>query len=299
MIELLQRLCRSSRILALMAFCVFVWVVSNGGLSAWSQQAEVQLDTDTPERRQLDFANGWLVRGNNVQAAREYEKFLEKHPNSEYLPEVHYRLGEAYYLLNQYAKAGEILEKALPLQTDLLKRQRALYRLGEVQYHLKKYQASIDNLEKVLAGNPPGEMAEASLFYRGMSAISLDLLDPAVQSFEKIASQYAEGKFYFFSAYQLGKLYQKRSRYTKSLEAYQKIIESQDDKARLPGEWMVAESLFHQGEILYEQKQFEKAIETLRRIRGIGFVELTQRDIVRHRLVQKIVQAYKKRAKAD
>jgi len=36
------------------------------------------------------------------------------------------------------------------------------------------------------------------------------------------------------------------------------------------------------------------AIETLRRIRGIGFVELTQRDIVRHRLVQKIVLAYKK-----
>lgn len=36
------------------------------------------------------------------------------------------------------------------------------------------------------------------------------------------------------------------------------------------------------------------AIETLRRIRGIGFVELTQTDIVRHRLVQKIVLAYKK-----
>ena len=42
-----------------------------------------------------------------------------------------------------------------------------------------------------------------------------------------------------------------------------------------------------------------EAIETLRRIRGIGFVELTQRDIVRHRLVQKIVRAYKKKAKAD
>jgi phosphate starvation-inducible PhoH-like protein len=42
-----------------------------------------------------------------------------------------------------------------------------------------------------------------------------------------------------------------------------------------------------------------EAIETLRRIRGIGYVELTQKDIVRHRLVQNIVQAYKKREKAD
>jgi phosphate starvation-inducible PhoH-like protein len=41
-----------------------------------------------------------------------------------------------------------------------------------------------------------------------------------------------------------------------------------------------------------------EAIETLHRIKGIGTVELTQMDIVRHRLVQNIVRAYKKRSKA-
>jgi phosphate starvation-inducible PhoH-like protein len=42
-----------------------------------------------------------------------------------------------------------------------------------------------------------------------------------------------------------------------------------------------------------------EAIETLRRIKGIGYTELNRTDIVRHRLVQKIVQAYKKRQKVD
>ena len=37
-----------------------------------------------------------------------------------------------------------------------------------------------------------------------------------------------------------------------------------------------------------------EAIEMLRQIKGIGVVELTQGDIVRHHLVQDIVQAYKK-----
>ena len=37
-----------------------------------------------------------------------------------------------------------------------------------------------------------------------------------------------------------------------------------------------------------------EATEILRRIKGIGVVELTQRDIVRHRLVQNIVRAYRK-----
>lgn len=40
-----------------------------------------------------------------------------------------------------------------------------------------------------------------------------------------------------------------------------------------------------------------EAIEILRRIKGIGCVELTQQDIVRHRLVQNIVRAYKKKTK--
>ncbi len=37
------------------------------------------------------------------------------------------------------------------------------------------------------------------------------------------------------------------------------------------------------------------AIGLLRRIKGIGFTQLSQKDIVRHRLVQNIVQAYKKK----
>lgn len=40
-----------------------------------------------------------------------------------------------------------------------------------------------------------------------------------------------------------------------------------------------------------------EAMETLKRTKGIGTVELTQQDIVRHRLVQNIVRAYKKKGK--
>ncbi len=42
-----------------------------------------------------------------------------------------------------------------------------------------------------------------------------------------------------------------------------------------------------------------EAIETLRRVKGIGVVELNQVDIVRHRLVQNIVRAYKKKQDAQ
>jgi phosphate starvation-inducible PhoH-like protein len=41
-----------------------------------------------------------------------------------------------------------------------------------------------------------------------------------------------------------------------------------------------------------------EAIKTLKRIKGIASVELTRRDIVRHRLVQNIVRAYRKKSDA-
>ncbi len=42
-----------------------------------------------------------------------------------------------------------------------------------------------------------------------------------------------------------------------------------------------------------------EAIRTLRKIKGIGYVELSRTDIVRHKLVQKIVQAYNNKHKTD
>jgi phosphate starvation-inducible PhoH-like protein len=41
-----------------------------------------------------------------------------------------------------------------------------------------------------------------------------------------------------------------------------------------------------------------EAIARLRRIKGIGYVELVQKDIVRHKLVQNIVRAYGKKVKS-
>jgi len=42
-----------------------------------------------------------------------------------------------------------------------------------------------------------------------------------------------------------------------------------------------------------------EAIETLKGIKGIGYVKLSRQDIVRHRLVQNIVQAYGKKTKIE
>ena len=65
------------------------------------------------------------------------------------------------------------------------------------------------------------------------------------------------------------------------------------------GSKMIITGDITQIDLATEQKSgMVEAMQILRRIKGIGSVELTQTDIVRHRLVQNIVRAYKKKAKA-
>ena len=65
------------------------------------------------------------------------------------------------------------------------------------------------------------------------------------------------------------------------------------------GSKMIITGDITQIDLATEQKSgMVEAMEILRRIKGIGSVELTQKDIVRHRLVQNIVRAYKKKVKA-
>ena len=40
------------------------------------------------------------------------------------------------------------------------------------------------------------------------------------------------------------------------------------------------------------------AVDTLKKIKGIGFIELNKSDVMRHKLVGKIINAYEKKALA-
>ena len=62
------------------------------------------------------------------------------------------------------------------------------------------------------------------------------------------------------------------------------------------GSKMIITGDITQIDLPHDQKSgLVEAMETLKRIKGIGSVQLTQSDIVRHRLVQNIVRAYKKK----
>lgn len=218
---------------------------------------------DEAEVRQLDFANGWLLRGNYEQAAREYEKFLQDYPDSNNKSLALYRLGESYYLLKDYEKAATVLEQALALLTDYEKRKTAQYRLGEVKYHLRRFQASLDLLGNVLVSGPGPEVAEAAIYYRGKDFLELDMKDEARTALQQLLDEHSDGNFIYFAAYELGQLYREKDQFDKAVAMYNLIEEATPGNPKLPGAWILPEAHYREGEILYAQEKYAQATDVL------------------------------------
>lgn len=231
---------------------------------------------DELEARQLDFANGWLLRGNYTQAAREYEKFIQTYPNSQEIATAWWRLGETFYLLKDFPKAKESLDKALPLLTDYDRRRHTQLRLGEAAYHLGNHSGSVELLSTVLMSQPPPEVAEAALFYRGKSLLALGNREQALASFQEILDKHPSGKFIFLASLEAGHLHRSLGSLDRSLQAYQIIEKATPGDPRLPGTWALPEACYRKGSVLYEQKRFQDAVNTLRK----GIADYPKSDLV-------------------
>jgi phosphate starvation-inducible protein PhoH and related proteins len=48
-----------------------------------------------------------------------------------------------------------------------------------------------------------------------------------------------------------------------------------------------------------QRSGLKEAVRFLNQVKGIGFVELSEKDVVRHRLVRDIIEAYRKAAHAE
>jgi len=247
------------QLVVLLALCLVL------PFSAWTQEPPAPPRADELEFRQMDFANGWLLRGNYIQAVREYEKFLAAYPNSLQIALACSRLGEAQYFLKNYAQAEEAFSKALPLVTDYDKRRHLQYRLGEVKYHLTKYAESVDLLSTVLLTQPKAEIADAALFYKGQSLVALGHKDEAAEAFQQIIDKYPNQSFVFFASHTLGVLYRERGDLDKALQIYGVVRKATPGDPRLPGSWLLPEAEYRRGEILYEQGKFQESAEVLKK----------------------------------
>lgn len=114
--------------------------------------------------------NSLIKQGDAVAASRQFQDFLQSHPDSKLAPNAWYWLGESYYITQNYAlalKSFEILNQRFP---DSGKAPDALLKTAYSHIELKEVDKGKKELEQLIVrfpDHPVAEMARSRL--RGLS----------------------------------------------------------------------------------------------------------------------------------
>jgi TolA-binding protein len=100
-------------------------------------------DSEAPDRRQLDYANGLFTRKLYDLAAPEYQKYLDDYPGSPGRANAYFSLGECYRNLNKPSSARTNFQKVLNEYGDSEFAGPAAYALAEMAFTQKDYAGAL------------------------------------------------------------------------------------------------------------------------------------------------------------
>ncbi|MDF1535536.1 MAG: tetratricopeptide repeat protein [bacterium] len=112
----------------------------------------------------------YTEQGYPDEAAEGYSRLIEAYPATRYSVEIHMRLGEYFFTMEDLQQAithyGYVVATGEPEYVE-----KALYKLGWCYYNLDNYQAGIDAFFKVLDLNSGGRISADSLVNESMDII--------------------------------------------------------------------------------------------------------------------------------
>lgn len=158
---------------------------------------------DSPEQRQLDFANGLFQREMYAEAIDEYERFLAAAPTSPEATTARYRLGEAAYATAQYDKALAAFDQVLAATPAPSLKARTDLSRGEVLYYLKKFDDARAALAPLAKAEDTTQRSRA-LYYLGRANADAGNPGPAAEAFRAIVSDLGDTPLAPYAQYQLG-----------------------------------------------------------------------------------------------
>jgi tol-pal system protein YbgF len=110
------------------------------------------------------------IEENQYRAAvRYFQAFLERHPNSDLVPNAYYWLGEAHYVRREFQEALVAFNKVLEQYPDSNKAAAALLKVGFSFYELEDMEGARQALERVVERFP--DSSEARLAKRRLDKI--------------------------------------------------------------------------------------------------------------------------------
>ncbi|MBZ0258017.1 tetratricopeptide repeat protein, partial [bacterium] len=238
---------------------------AGGAVLSASQQARL-------EQQDLDFADGLYQRGMFESAARHYEEFVAKHPQSNNRELAMFRQAESLYQhatkildgdpLNGnlfYIDARTVLQSLIEEFPNGGKRFDARMRLGEIGYKIGDAQGGLPHLEYVIKEAKEPSVIASALFYAARCYDRLGKKDKAEANYKQIREKYRKGSFGAFASFLLGELLSKEDRLDEAIPILNHIWQHQDEYQIPEESGLVGDAQLLAAQLLYKQDRYTEA----------------------------------------
>jgi TolA-binding protein len=202
---------------------------------------------------QYEIANTYFARGANTEATNAYQLFVTKYPHSPLTKTALLKLGAIYYNTEQDSKALDVFKSIVSSYPNTEEARIALKSIENI------YTAN-GNVDEFFSYVRGVSFANITVFYQDSvmyNAASANYFNKkfsqAEKDFDKYIAQFPDGVFIVHAHYYVAECAFSRSDNEKALLHYQYVIEHQD-------EHFLATSLLNAANIVYDQKEYQKAL---------------------------------------
>src|SRR5947209_927321 len=143
--------------------------------------------TESPDRRQLDYANALFLRKLYDLAVPEYEKYLDQYPVARGRASVYFFLGECHRALNRPGAARKSFQKVLDDYGDSEFAGPAAYVLAETAFTEKDYAAALPLFHRAAAKSKESAVALSARYFEARCLETRDRKDEACGIYQQVS----------------------------------------------------------------------------------------------------------------
>jgi TolA-binding protein len=234
--------------------------------------AQQSTETESPDRRQLDYANALFGRKLYDLAVPEYEKFLGQFPGAPGRASAYFYLGECYRALNRTPAARTSFQSVLDEHGESEFAGPAAYGVGEILFKEKNYSAALPLFHRSAAKSKEPALALSARYFEARCLENLNRKDEAANLYLQVVEAKNPNPYREDSRMAAGSILLANGRKAEALKQYEALA-NETGKAPLK-----AEATVRAGMIAVELQQaggkpdkamMEKAVSLLQKARTL------------------------------
>ena len=143
-------------------------------------------ETESPDQRQLNYANALFGRKLYDLAAPEYEKFVGAYPDAPGRASAYFYLGECYRALSRTAAAKSSFQTVIDQYGDSEFAGPAAYGVAEILFTQKDYDSALPLFHRAAAKTKESALALSARYFEARCLENLNQKDEARDAYQQV-----------------------------------------------------------------------------------------------------------------